>query len=1054
MKKFKTPKYKYVLMTVLTIFLVIVTILLKNLNFNKQSNSGIDIKNYKSSSETNIDTKQIFNGDESKIFWIGDSWIKGLKDSGVAKSSSDYFCCVGGTNAKDTTISKDSDTGETTITINHPTHSEYIMSTKVKDDVSAFVVEFGLNGPTLYEDTENLLKNLHTNFPNIPIYVVKTSYVGKNFRGDTTRTKEQEYNSNIKTYNANIEEWCKTNSYVTFIANSTEIINNDNYLLSVYCKNSTGDNHLKDVNVTPYNTYTLHQTDQYQIWYNCIIEGITGNNEKTYNVIGLIPESKDCANYNTEILQSFVDITKNSDDKQVTLILPEGTYYFATNKRNYRKNESNYSEYYIIMCNDNIKIIGQGEDKTILKPIYSPGENDEIVNQERTYDEIKNSEGTDKQEIISHDNSRMQQAEMFYFNSMRDDSSSTPTDCKYLTNADFSDFSIDFDEYKLVNDSGEEVFYNANTKKFTNKSGKDLNYDTQTYKGFIYNSAGKAFMINLYKDCDWTNVTVKNALATGFGMDCPINCTISNCTAYNCGSQAKEQNITNPPGASGFGIGIGHSEEENILIQNCTSNNNCNYGYFFEDQVRFSRKAYYKAQSAKGFVVSNCNASENGYDFGTTRGMDTTYQNCISNSPDVTKAFKFSNASRRIHITNFNTKNYFEDVDSSNKNYQAIKWALNNGISNGSGNKQFGGNEEASKGSVLLMLYRMSGYNQSGMIEDLKEISSYSNVDTNSDYADGIYWASPKNKNIITDDLSSTFNYSQVCTYKEFADYLYRYYSSLNQDDISNLDISKSIKWIENNNINSNAIDNGSIETMGLTRSQVVQMLYNYNNTKSITDITNKEENNTNETNTNNTNTTDTKNETKNNTNTTNTNSTTGTKNEEKNNINETNTNNTNTTDTKNETKNNTNTTNTNSTTGIKNEEKNNTNITNTNSTADTKNEEKNNTNETNTNNTKDTKNEEKNNVNKTNMNNTTDNKIEENSMPVENTKNNISNELKINTIKTKENNSNNKNQTNDTTIAKTKIPNTGIKKAIFIILLISISVAILFFIKYKNIGI
>ena len=41
-----------------------------------------------------------------------------------------------------------------------------------------------------------------------------------------------------------------------------------------------------------------------------------------------------------------------------------------------------------------------------------------------------------------------------------------------------------------------------------------------------YNTAGKGFMINLYKNCDWENITVKNTYATGFGMDNPINSTI------------------------------------------------------------------------------------------------------------------------------------------------------------------------------------------------------------------------------------------------------------------------------------------------------------------------------------------------------------------------------------------------------------------------------------------------------------------------------------------------------------------------------------------------
>ena len=88
--------------------------------------------------------------------------------------------------------------------------------------------------------------------------------------------------------------------------------------------------------------------------------------------------------------------------------------------------------------------------------------------------------------------------DMFYFNDYAESGGNNKT---FLKNADFKNFVID----------GENA------------------YATQ------YNSAGKGFMINLFENCDFENVVVKNTDGTGFGIDCPINSTIKNCTAINCG---------------------------------------------------------------------------------------------------------------------------------------------------------------------------------------------------------------------------------------------------------------------------------------------------------------------------------------------------------------------------------------------------------------------------------------------------------------------------------------------------------------------------------------
>ena len=180
-------------------------------------------------------------------------------------------------------------------------------------------------------------------------------------------------------------------------------------------------------------------------------------------------------------------------------------------------------------------------------------------------------------------------------------------------------------------DTGEVVYLeNCNFKSFV--------IDAERTSCRQYSSAGKGFMINLFKNCNWKNVIVRNTDATGFGMDCPIGGSIIDCVAIDCGKAAR----VGESGASGFGIGFGYSEEENFKIENCEAYGNKNFGFFFEHQKRFNRTRY-QAEKAEAFVVNNCVAIDNYYNFGGLLAMDTMYANCFSGNA-LKDGFYFENS--------------------------------------------------------------------------------------------------------------------------------------------------------------------------------------------------------------------------------------------------------------------------------------------------------------------------------------------------------------------------------------------------------------------------
>lgn len=153
-----------------------------------------------------------------------------------------------------------------------------------------------------------------------------------------------------------------------------------------------------------------------------------------------------------------------------------------------------------------------------------------------------------------------------------------------------------------------------------------------------YSTAGKGFMLNLFKNCHWKNVVVKNTDATGFGVDCPIDSSIENCMALKCGKAAQ----TDSPGASGFGIGFGYSEDECIRIVNCTAFDNKKFGFFFEHQGIF-KPDMYNSKESNGFYVESCYSQSNLYNFGGISAPNVVYLRCVSECA-ILKDFYFENS--------------------------------------------------------------------------------------------------------------------------------------------------------------------------------------------------------------------------------------------------------------------------------------------------------------------------------------------------------------------------------------------------------------------------
>ena len=355
---------------------------------------------------------------------------------------------------------------------------------------------------------------------------------------------------------------------------------------------------------------------------------------------------------------------------------------------------------------------------------------------------------------------------MFYFNEYGDSNGRNAT---YLENADFRSFTID---------------------------GSDTSCNT-------YTTAGKGFKLNLLRNCDWENVMVMYTDATGFGIECPINCTVVNCAAIGCGKAATETQ----QGASGFGIGMGYSIDESICIENSTATDNKRYGFAFVHQGKYDPDLY-SAQSAQGFVVRNCEANGNRYDIGGEKANDVIYENCTSIGD--TSFIHFEETSTRVKLIGCHVETTLEDVtDSSEYYYTPVYWSLDNGISDGVTHTRFGVDTDAPRGQVITLLWRMAGRPGVHFLDSHGQI--FDDVPVDSEYAAALEWASARGVDIIPS--SGSFYPDEGCARGDFITFLWKYAGSPDvgsdseySDVEAGTELAKAVNWAASKEITNGRI--------------------------------------------------------------------------------------------------------------------------------------------------------------------------------------------------------------------------------------------------------
>ena len=168
--------------------------------------------------------------------------------------------------------------------------------------------------------------------------------------------------------------------------------------------------------------------------------------------------------------------------------------------------------------------------------------------------------------------------------------------------------------------------------------------------------------------------------------------------------------------------------------------------------------------------------------------------------------------------------NFFYDVPNGAYFYEAVKWAVDKGITNGLSDTMFGPYESCTRAQIVTFLWRAAGS------PEPKTASSFTDVPANAYYAKAVAWAV---ENGITNGMTATmFAPDATCTRGQSVTFLYRALKgtasgSTNFTDVqSDAFYADAINWAVANNVTNGTSNTTFSPNADCTRAEIVTFLY------------------------------------------------------------------------------------------------------------------------------------------------------------------------------------------------------------------------------------
>ena len=168
--------------------------------------------------------------------------------------------------------------------------------------------------------------------------------------------------------------------------------------------------------------------------------------------------------------------------------------------------------------------------------------------------------------------------------------------------------------------------------------------------------------------------------------------------------------------------------------------------------------------------------------------------------------------------------NFFYDVPNGAYFYEAVKWAVDKGVTNGLSDTMFGPYESCTRAQIVTFLWRAAGS------PEPKTASSFTDVSASAYYAKAVAWAV---ENGITNGMTeTTFAPDATCTRGQSVTFLYRALKGTASDSTNFTDVASdafyadAISWAVANNVTNGTSNTTFSPNADCTRAEIVTFLY------------------------------------------------------------------------------------------------------------------------------------------------------------------------------------------------------------------------------------
>ena len=173
-------------------------------------------------------------------------------------------------------------------------------------------------------------------------------------------------------------------------------------------------------------------------------------------------------------------------------------------------------------------------------------------------------------------------------------------------------------------------------------------------------------------------------------------------------------------------------------------------------------------------------------------------------------------------------ENPFYDVDSTDYYYDAVLWAVHNGVTTGISATTFGPNATVSRAQMMTFLWRAAG-----SPDPTSSVISFTDVPSNAYYADAVLWAVERGITVGTG--GTTFSPDAPCTRAQIMTFLYRFAGSpVTSGSTAFTDVSAdayyadAVQWALNMGVTVGTSGTTFSPEAGCTRAQGVTFLYRF----------------------------------------------------------------------------------------------------------------------------------------------------------------------------------------------------------------------------------